>query len=154
VPWSAVVAAAREIRTRLRDLGLESFVKTSGGKGLHVVLPIEPHIGWKEAKAFTATIAETMAREHPDRYVATMAKRLRRGRILIDYFRNDRGSTAIGAYSTRGLPQASVSTPLAWDELSASLKSNHFTVDNLRHRLGVLPQDPWPDFFKLRQRLP
>jgi bifunctional non-homologous end joining protein LigD len=154
VAWSAVVAAAQEIRDRLRDLGLESFVKTSGGKGLHVVLPVEPRVGWKEAKAFTATVAETMAREHPDRYVATMAKKLRRGRILIDYFRNDRGSTAVGAYSTRALPQASVSTPLAWDELSASLKSNHFTVDNLRHRLGVLRQDPWPDFFKLRQRLP
>jgi bifunctional non-homologous end joining protein LigD len=83
-----------------------------------------------------------------------MAKRARQGRIFIDYFRNDRGATAVGAYSTRALPRASVSTPLAWDELSEGLRSDHFTIDNLRHRLGVLKSDPWPDFFKLRQRIP
>jgi len=118
------------------------------------VVPVEPVVGWDDAKAFTASFAETLARERPDRYVATMAKRVRHGRILIDYFRNHRGATAVAAYSTRGRPQATVSTPLAWDELSESLKSDHFTVGNLRHRLAFLKDDPWPGFFTLKQRIP
>ncbi len=154
VAWSAVIAAARTVRDRLAELGLTSFVKTSGGKGLHVVVPVEPTADWKRAKAFTASVAESLARERPDRFVATMAKRARSGRVFIDYFRNDRGSTAVAAYSTRASPRAAVSTPLAWEELSERLRSDHFTVDNLRHRLGFLKQDPWPGFFKLRQRIP
>ncbi|HZT19239.1 MAG TPA: DNA ligase D [Dongiaceae bacterium] len=154
VAWSAVIAAARTVRDRLVELGLTSFVKTSGGKGLHVVVPVEPTADWKRAKAFTASVAESLARERPDRFVATMAKRARSGRVFIDYFRNDRGSTAVAAYSTRASPRAAVSTPLAWEELSERLRSDHFTVDNLRHRLGFLKQDPWPGFFKLRQRIP
>jgi bifunctional non-homologous end joining protein LigD len=153
-PWSAVIESAREIRDRLAELGLASFVKTSGGKGLHIVVPLAPVAGWKEMKSFAQQFAEALAKRRPDRYVATIAKHARRGRIFIDYLRNDRGSTAVAAYSTRGLPQASVSTPLAWDELSEALRSDHFTVGNLRHRLGFLKQDPWPDFFKIRQRLP
>jgi bifunctional non-homologous end joining protein LigD len=153
-PWSAVIAAAREVRDRLEKLGLKSFVKTSGGKGLHVVVPIEPSVGWDKAKSFTASIAEAMAGESPERYVATIAKRARHGRIFIDYLRNDRGSTAVAAYSTRASPQASVSTPLEWDELSEGLRSDHFTVGNLRHRLAFLERDPWQNFFKIRQRIP
>jgi bifunctional non-homologous end joining protein LigD len=95
-----------------------------------------------------------MTRAKPDRYVATVAKRARKGRIFIDYLRNDRGSTAVAAYSTRALPTATVSTPLEWDELSEGLRSNHFTVTNLRNRLGVLKHDPWRDFFKVRQQIP
>ena len=95
-----------------------------------------------------------MARDRPDRYVATVAKRVRRGRIFIDYLRNDRGATAVAAYSTRALLPASVSTPLAWGELSEGLRSDHFTVDNLRHRLEFLKRDPWQGFFKIRQRIP
>ncbi|SRR5579871_532106 len=153
-PWSAVITAAGEVRERLRSRGLESFVKTSGGKGLHIVVPVEPVIGWAEAKSFTATIAEAMAADEPGRYVATLSKRARRGRVFIDYLRNDRGSTAVAAYSTRALPQASVSTPLDWDELSEGLRSDHFTVGNVRHRLAFLKRDPWEGFFKLRQRIP
>jgi bifunctional non-homologous end joining protein LigD len=119
-----------------------------------VVVPVEPKAGWGEAKAFTAAIAEAMAADHPDRYVVTIAKRARRGRIYIDYLRNDRGSTAVAAYSTRSLPQASVSTPLAWDELGSNLRSDHFTVGNLRNRLAFLTRDPWEGFFTLRQRIP
>jgi bifunctional non-homologous end joining protein LigD len=153
-PWSAVIAAAGEVRSRLLARGLESFVKTTGGKGLHVVVPIEPKVDWAQAKSFTAAIAEAMAADHPDLYVATVAKRARRGRIYIDYLRNDRGSTAVAAYSTRSLPQASVSTPLGWHELSSGLRSDHFTVANLRHRLAFLGRDPWQGFFSLRQRIP
>jgi bifunctional non-homologous end joining protein LigD len=152
--WDAVIAAAVDVRDRLLARGLASFVKTSGGKGLHVVVPVEPKADWAAAKAFTASIAEAMAADHPDRYVATAAKRARRGRIYIDYLRNDRGSTAVAAYSTRSLPQAPVSTPLAWDELSSGLRSDHFTVGNLRNRLAFLARDPWQEFFSVRQWIP
>jgi bifunctional non-homologous end joining protein LigD len=154
VPWGAVIAAAREARSRLETFGLKSFVKTSGSKGLHVVVPVEPLAGWNDAKSFTKSIAEAMVRDRPDHYVDTIAKRARRRHIFIDYLRNDRGSTAVAAYSTRALPQASVSTPLTWEELSEGLRSDHFTVGNLRHRLKFLNRDPWPNFFKVRQRVP
>jgi bifunctional non-homologous end joining protein LigD len=154
VPWSAVIEAARDVRGRLEELGLRSFVKTSGGKGLHVVLPIEPTVGWDEAKAFTQSIAEDMAKARPERYVAIMSKSARRGRIFIDYLRNGRGATAVAPYSTRALPMASVSTPLAWDELSETIRADHFKIDNLRQRLDVLKEDPWADLFTLRQQLP
>jgi bifunctional non-homologous end joining protein LigD len=153
VSWSEVIAAAREMRAELQARGLESFVKTSGGKGLHVVVPIVPRAGWDEAKAFTQRVAEQMSRAHPDRYVAIMSKRARRGRIFIDWVRNGRGATAVAAYSTRAQPQASVSTPLAWDELSEGLRSDHFMVANLRERLDFLKRDPWEGFLKLRQRI-
>jgi bifunctional non-homologous end joining protein LigD len=154
VPWSAVNEAALDVRAKLEEFGLRSFVKTSGGKGLHVVLPIEPVTGWDDAKKFTQSVAETMAKARPERYIANMSKAKRRGRIFIDYLRNGRGATAVSAYSTRALPAASVSTPLAWDELSESIRADHFNVDNLRQRLAVLKEEPWPEFFTLKQRLP
>jgi bifunctional non-homologous end joining protein LigD len=154
VPWTAVIEAAHDVRGRLAAMSLQSFVKTSGGKGLHVVVPIQPKASWEEIKSFAKTIAETMATERPDRYVATVAKRARRARIFVDYLRNDRGATAVAAYSTRALPRASVSTPLDWEELSPGLRSDHFTVGNVLHRLSSLKRDPWQGFFKIRQRLP
>ncbi len=154
VPWSAVIEGAFEVRSRLAALDLKSFVKTSGGKGLHVVLPLEPKVGWDDAKSFTQSIADAMAKAQPERYVAKMSKTARRGRIFVDYLRNGRGATAVAPYSTRALPLASVSTPLAWDELSEGVRADHFKIDNLRQRLDVLKDDPWPDFFTIRQRLP
>ncbi|HEY6257719.1 MAG TPA: DNA ligase D, partial [Xanthobacteraceae bacterium] len=154
VSWGVVIAAALDVRDRLAGLGLQSFLKTSGGKGLHVVVPIEPRADWEEAKAFTASIAAQMAADHPDKYIATLSKRARHGRIFIDYLRNGRGATAVAAYSTRGRAQASVSTPIEWDEISEGLKADHYTVDNLGHRLKFLKRDPWEGFFKLKQRLP
>ncbi len=154
VPWGDVIAAAGAVRSRLESRGLKSFVKTSGGKGLHVVVPVEPSAGWAEAKSFAASIAEAMAADQPDRYVATVAKRARRGRVYIDYLRNDPGSTAVAAYSPRSSPQASVSVPLGWDELSEGLRSDHFTVGNMRNRLAFLKRDPWQGFFTVRQRIP
>ena len=118
------------------------------------MLPIEPTVAWDDAKAFTRSIAEAMAKARPERYLATMSKAARRGRIFIDYLRNGRGATAVAAYSTRALPLASVSTPLAWDELSDSIRADHFRIDNLRHRLSALADAPWPGFFTLRQKLP
>jgi len=154
VPWKAVIQAARDVRDSLEALGLKSFVKTSGGKGLHVVLPVAPTIVWDEAKNFTKAIAEKMAKDRPDRYIATMAKASRRGRIFIDYLRNGRGATAVAAYSTRALPQASVSTPLDWEELSEGVRADHFRIDNVRQRLNALKGNPWTDYFSIRQRLP
>ncbi len=154
VPWSDVIAAALEVRQRLKDQGLESFVKTTGGKGLHVVLPVEPRADWDEVKAFTRSIAEAMAKDAPARYVATMTKTARHGRIFVDYFRNGRGATAVSAYSTRAFAHATVSAPLQWEELSEQIRSDHFRTDNLVQRLDHLREDPWRGMLKIRQRLP
>jgi bifunctional non-homologous end joining protein LigD len=154
VPWTALIEAASEVRERLFDLGLESFVKTTGGKGLHVVVPLKPKADWNEAKAFAEALARDMASDSPDRYVATMARRARKDRIFIDYLRNGRGATAVAAYSTRARPGAPVSTPLAWNELSASVRPNHFTVANLPTRLAHLKTDPWADLSEINQALP
>jgi bifunctional non-homologous end joining protein LigD len=154
LPWSAVIAAAREVRDRLAEMKLASFVKTSGGKGLHVVVPIVPSVDWDAAKDFTGALATAMAKDAPDSYVATMSKRARKGRVFVDFFRNGRGATAVGAYSTRALPDATVSTPLDWNELSESIRADHFRIDNLRQRLAVLKQDPWAEMFSIQQKLP
>ncbi|HEY1545003.1 MAG TPA: DNA ligase D [Xanthobacteraceae bacterium] len=153
VTWRDVIAAAQALRGELEAIELESFVKTSGGKGLHVVVPVEPRLDWDAAKAFTQSVAEKMSRDHRDRYVATMSKRARRGRIFIDYFRNGRGATAVAAYSTRARAHAPVSTPIAWEELSEGMRPDHFTIDNLRERLDFLRRDPWEGFFKVKQRI-
>jgi bifunctional non-homologous end joining protein LigD len=153
VAWEAVIEAAREVRERLKQMNLESFVKTSGGKGLHVVVPLAPNLDWDTAKAFTGSIAQAMSKDDPKRYLATMSKRARRGRVFVDYFRNGRGATAVAAYSTRARKEASVSTPLAWEELSGGVRADHFRVDNLRQRLRFLASDPWQGFFDLHQRV-
>jgi bifunctional non-homologous end joining protein LigD len=154
VPWTAVIEAALDVRGRLAAVGLQSFAKTSGGKGLHIVVPIQPGAGWDEVKEFAQAVARAMAKEQPDRYTVTISKRARNARVFVDYLRNDRGATAVAAYSARAMPRASVSTPLSWDELSPGLRSDHFTVGNLLHRLASLKRDPWGNFFKIRQRLP
>ena len=153
VEWSAVTLAAQEVRQRLADAGLAAFVKTSGGKGLHVVAPLKPAASWATVKAFTKSIAGEMAADSPDRYVATIAKSKRRGRILIDYLRNQRGATAVAAYSPRARPGAAVSMPLAWDELGPRIGPDHFTVKNAPARLAALTADPWQDFRAARMPL-
>src|SRR5205823_9095593 len=111
-------------------IGLKSFLKTTGGKGLHVVAPIEPERDWDEVKAFTRSIAEAMATDSPDRYVATMSKKLRRGHIFVDYLRNGHGATAIAPYSTRARASAPVSTPMTWDELGPDVRGSHYRVSS------------------------
>jgi bifunctional non-homologous end joining protein LigD len=154
VPWEHMTEAALEVRNRLSDVGLQSFVKTTGGKGLHVVFPLTPKADWDTVKSFTQWLAEQMAADRPDRYTANMAKRERHGRIYLDYLRNGMGATAVGAYSTRARPGAAVATPLAWDELGPAIRANHFTVENLPKRLAFLDQDPWAGILSLRQELP
>jgi bifunctional non-homologous end joining protein LigD len=154
VDWPGVIAGAREVRERLRALGLESFVKTTGGKGLHVVVPLVPKAGWDEVKAFTRALAESMEADSPGRYIAKATKRARNGLIYVDYLRNGRGATAIAAYSTRARPGAPVSVPLTWSELSPAIKPNHFTVANLPARLTRMRKDPWANVLTLKQTLP
>ncbi|MEZ5788297.1 MAG: DNA ligase D [Xanthobacteraceae bacterium] len=153
VAWIEVIAAAREVRDRLAELGLTSFVKTSGGKGLHVVVPIEG-TDWSTAKTFTRGIAVAMSRDAPGKYLAKMTKSARQGRIFIDYLRNGRGATAVAAYSPRARPNAGVSTPVGWSELSAKLAPDRYTMLNLQARLARLRNDPWAEIGKIRQRLP
>ena len=151
VGWPEVIEGARLLRRRLEELGLESFVKTSGGKGLHLVVPIRRRTGWEEAKTFAGAVARDLARLRPDRFTAEMKKAKRQGRIFIDYLRNDRGATTIAAYSTRARAGAPVSTPIRWDELTRTMTPDRYRLDNLPKRLAALKHDPWPDFFTIRQ---
>jgi bifunctional non-homologous end joining protein LigD len=153
VDWPDVIAGAREVRERLGALGLESFVKTTGGKGLHVVVPLTPKAGWEEVKSFTRNLSESMEADSPQRYISKATKKARNGLIYVDYLRNGRGATAIAAYSTRARPGAPVSVPLAWDELSPVIKPNHFTVGNLPARLERMRKDPWAELFVIKQTL-
>ena len=153
VPWPRVLEAAGEVRDRFAALKRETFVKTTGGKGLHVVVPLKPAAGWTDVKAFAKAFAELMAADYPKRYTAKAAKAARGGRIYVDYLRNERGQTAVAAYSPRARAGAPVSTPLEWSELKPSLKSDHFTVLNLPRRLSS-GRDPWRDFDAARRPLP
>jgi len=154
VAWEEVIEGAFEVRERLKKLRLESFVKTTGGKGLHVVAPISPAADWDRAKDFTRKLAEAMATDTPRKYLAVMTKARRKGRIFVDYLRNGRGATAVAAYSTRARKGAAVSVPLTWSELETGIRANHFSIDNLRQRLSHRRRDAWAGFFELKQKLP
>jgi bifunctional non-homologous end joining protein LigD len=154
VTWNDVIVAAREIQQRLDGDGLTSFVKTSGGKGLHVVAPLDASSDWDTVKAYTKALADAMASDSPDRYVSTVSKAKRQGKILIDYLRNGRGATAVASYSTRARPGAAVSMPLGWDELDVGLGPDYFTVMNTSSRLANLAADPWDGFRSTAAPLP
>ena len=154
VHWSAVIEAALEVRARLLSaFKLQSFVKTTGDKGLHVVAPVIPSMEWERAKALCEGVARAMAADSPDRYVAHMAKGARKGKVFVDYLRNGRGATAVAAYSTRARPGAAISTPLDWDELTEAVKSDHYRLGNIGRRLANLRRDPWEGFFEMRQAM-
>lgn len=154
VAWSKVIDAAREVRERLEHAGLAAFLKTTGGKGLHVVAPLKPRAEWPEVKTFAKSVAESMAGDAPGRYVATVSKAKRRGRILVDYLRNGRGNTAVAPYSSRARPGARVAMPLAWEELGPELNPARFTVETAPVRLGAMRRDPWAAFFSAAAPLP
>ena len=153
IKWKDIIAAAGDVRERLKTLKLESFVKTTGGKGLHVVLPIKP-VPWEEAKNFCRAFAEEMAADEPKRYTATIKKAARGNRIFVDYLRNSREATAVAPYSTRARPGATVSVPLTWDELGKQKSANAFTVLNLSKRLSKMKKDPWAGMDRVKQALP
>jgi bifunctional non-homologous end joining protein LigD len=150
VSWKEIVAGARETRERLEALKLKSFVKLSGGKGIHVVVPIEG-TDWDAAKNFTQAIALGMAADNSRRYVGKMTKALRKGKIFIDYLRNTREATSVAPYSTRARPGAAVSAPLSWEQLGRSKSVAEFTVLDLKKHFR---HDPWADIGKVRQKLP
>ena len=150
VTWKDIVAAARETRERLQAEKLESFVKLSGGKGIHVVVPITG-ADWDTTKDFTQRIVLAMARDNPQRYVGKMTKALRNGKIFIDYFRNSREAISVAPYSTRARPGAAVAAPLSWEQLGRCKSGAEFTVRNLKRKFRG---DPWADMGKVRQKLP
>ncbi|MDB4938118.1 MAG: ligase [Labilithrix sp.] len=154
VPWKEVVRAAKLVRERLEALGLESWVKTTGGKGLHVLVPLVPEADWDECLGFTRAFAQMMVRDDPKRFVAAVPKHVRSGRILVDYLRNNRTNTSVAAYSTRARPKAPVSVPIAWDELTADLRSDAWNIHTVVDRLRRQRKDPWAGYFRARQRLP
>lgn len=146
VPWSETMTIARELRERLTDLGLEGFLRTTGGKGLHVVVPLAPELGWDEVKAFARAVCKQHAADDPRRRTITMSLAKRRGKVFLDYLRNGRGATAIASYSTRARSGAPVAVPIRWEELRPALRSDRYTVDNVRRRLSALRSDPWDAF--------
>jgi bifunctional non-homologous end joining protein LigD len=142
-----------DVRDALAGIGLKSFAKTTGGKGLHVVIPLTPKLGWDEIKAFAKWVADSLVTQRPQDFTANMAKRARRGRIYIDYLRNGRGATAVGAYSPRARPGAPVSTPVSWAEVEGGVRPDEFTVETVPQRLPALPSDPWAEIGKIRQTI-
>ena len=150
VKWKTTMGAARILKKTLDGLKLPTFLKTSGGKGLHLTIPIKPNIDWDTAKDFTGTIVESLAKEHPDLFVANMRKDLRGGKIYIDYHRNGRSATAVAPYSSRAREGAPVSMPISWEELGKLSSAAHFTVDTASRHLKQRKVDPWRDFESAR----
>jgi len=150
VAWKQIVEAARTLNKTLVSLHLPTFLKTSGGKGLHITIPIERKIDWDSAKSFCETIAKSLAEKEPDLFVANMRKDLREGKVYVDYNRNGRSATAVAPYSTRARPGAAVAMPISWNELGKIDSANHFKVETVGRYLDKRKTDPWRDFEKSR----
>jgi bifunctional non-homologous end joining protein LigD len=153
LPFGHTIAAAQTLRLALEHLGLRSFVKTSGGKGLHVVVPLRPTRSWDEVKDFSHALADLMVRAEPQRYLATMSRRKRAGKVFIDYLRNGRGATFVAPYSTRRRPGAPVSAPLRWEQLDADLRPDAYTVGNVGRLLGGRGEDSWRGYAETDQEI-
>jgi bifunctional non-homologous end joining protein LigD len=154
VAWPRLRDAAREVRERLERRGLQSFVRTTGGKGLHVVAPLDPQYPWEAVRTFAHSLASAMQSDTPAEFIATADKHARAGKIYVDYLRNARGATAIANYSTRAKRGAPVAVPIAWEELSRISGADHYRLAGIRRRVAQLERPAWPDFATLRQRLP
>ncbi|HEY4183064.1 MAG TPA: non-homologous end-joining DNA ligase [Kofleriaceae bacterium] len=152
LPWSTVALAAFAVRRRLADLGLASFVKTTGGKGLHVVVPVERRLSWDDFKLATKLVAEQMVADDPVHFTTNMSKAARKGKIFLDYLRNGRGATFIAPYSPRSRPGAPVAIPISWEELANGIDPSAFTVSTVPARLGKV-KDPWRDYASTKQAI-
>lgn len=154
--FARVVDAAKELRARLAKLGFEPFVKTTGGKGLHIVVAIKGTaknpVTWADAKAFAKAVALAMEKDSPDAFTSTVAKKARTGKIFVDYLRNDRTSTGVAPWSPRARPGATIATPLAWSALKAGLDPHAFRIDTAPALLKRA--DPWADLAKSARALP
>ncbi|MCE4541603.1 MULTISPECIES: DNA ligase D [unclassified Caballeronia] len=153
VGWERMIEAAKLTKELLAELGLTSFCKTSGGKGFHVVVPLRKHADWDEMKAFSQAVAQHMANALPKFFSAKMGMQNRKGKIFIDYLRNNRGSSTVAAFSLRARPGLGASMPLSWDELDDVTSGDQWNIGNARERLDALKRDPWADYEKARQRL-
>jgi bifunctional non-homologous end joining protein LigD len=153
VAWDRVALAAFEVRKRLHALGLTSWVKTTGGKGLHVCVPIERRIDWDDFKAFSKLFADRLAADEPKLYTSNMAKSARRDKIFVDYLRNGRNATFIAPYSPRARPGAPVAVPLSWEELAHGVDPSAFTTSTVPRRLAELNSDPWAGITETHQAI-
>ncbi|MFK0686596.1 DNA ligase D [Mesorhizobium sp. IMUNJ 23033] len=153
VDVKVVREAALDIRARLDELSLPNFVKTSGGKGYHVLVPLKPSADWDEAKTFAHDFARALEQAAPDRYTATLSKKARTGKIFVDYLRNGRGSTTVAPYSSRAKKGATVSMPVTWKEIEKGLAPNAFAIGDKATLKRLAEADPWKDFFKLGKPL-
>ena len=152
VEWAEVVEGTILMRTLLDELGLKSFVKTSGGKGLHIVLPLKPKLGWDEAKEFSGDLVRHMSRVLPQRFVAKSGERNRVGRIFIDFLRNGRGATTVAAWSARSRPGMGISVPITWEELPGLTERPAWNVTDTADRLSI-GNAPWRGYERARQSL-
>jgi bifunctional non-homologous end joining protein LigD len=153
LPWASVLQAAKLARTLLDELGVKSFAKTSGGKGLHIVVPLARQHPWALAKDFSRAVAAHLAATLPSHFSARSGAANRVGKVFVDYMRNNRGSTTVSAFSVRARPGLPVSVPVTWDELFESEQSDRWNVTNMHQRLAKLATDPWRDYEKSRQSL-
>ncbi len=145
VPWKRVVDTAFFARERLESLGFTPFVKTTGGKGLHVVIPVEPSLTFNEARPWTKAFVDSLVAEDPEGLTGKMAKKVRTGKIFVDYVRNAQGATAVAPYSTRARPGAPIAVPVEWDELRNGLDPKRFTAEKVLQRLADIKTDPWAE---------
>ena len=150
--WKQVVETALVMRDRLKELGLDSFAKTTGGKGLHVVVPLQRRGGWDDAKAFTHAFAESFVQAMPSMFTVNLLKKHRAGKIFIDYLRNDRGQTGVAAYSVRARDGGTVAWPLDWSEVTPKLEPARYTLQTVPALLGKR-KDPWAAMLKTRQQI-
>ena len=153
ISWKPLTQAAESLRAYLDDFGLSSFVKTTGGKGLHVVVPLVPKSDWGTAKEFSKRVAQQMVRRAPERYTASMSKAKRGGKIYIDYLRNAKTATAVSAYSTRARAGAPVSMPVGWDELANDVRGEYFNLRNTAERLSRSGKGPWHGYETARRAI-
>jgi bifunctional non-homologous end joining protein LigD len=151
--WDKIALAAFELRGFLNKLGLTSFVKTTGGKGLHVTVPVKRGLDWDAHKEFTKLVSEAFEAAAPDRFTTNMAKRARKGKIFVDYLRNGRNATFIAPYSPRARDGATVAVPITWEELAAGIEPLSFTTLTVPRRLAQLGEDPWREYFDVKQAI-
>jgi bifunctional non-homologous end joining protein LigD len=151
--WDKVALGAFELRRQLNDIGLESFVKTTGGKGLHVTVPVARGVSWDDFKAFSKAVVERMEREEPGLYTTNMAKARRKGKIFLDYLRNGRGATFIAPYSPRARAGAPIAVPISWEELAHGVDPATFTTTTVPRRLVQLGDDPWKPMADVKQSI-
>jgi bifunctional non-homologous end joining protein LigD len=152
IAWTRVTEAAGLVRTLLEELGLASFLKTSGGKGLHIVVPLKPRDGWESVKEFSKAVSEHLAKVIPGLFTAVSGPSNRQGRIFVDYIRNNRGATTVEAFSARARPGIGVSMPCAWEELDELTGGNHWNIASAGVRLESF-DDPWADYFSTKQTI-